>query len=444
VTVIIAGETVYDRFFVAGMMPYEARLAIGAGTRDNAATEFDVKDIEFTKSRSAAPQRGPAHFAIFNHVTLNNAASVSEKEISLPPAVFAYGRVILTLEINDAGPKWGRWDRSGFLSVVGANGEKYDILPFITSFRTPGRWAVDVTRFRPLLAGTVKFALEVGTGFDGDKGFMLSASLDFYHGMPELEPYRVIPLWNGKVQYGSADNHFRDFFIPQSVRIDAETQAARLFITTSGHSPVGEFTPSKRTVIFIPDKEAASSAEYRFENVLWKSDNYLNPNRPQFGTWKFSRAGWAPGDIVHPWRIDLTPYIIPGRTMELRYEPEPYDFSSIPEDKRPTPDEINRAIQLVRAYLILYRSPTGLLEPPPFKVLDVFEKSNAAEVGIRPGDYLVRYDNRGFDSIKSLRQAIREAEAAGRENIPVLIYRDGGNLEKRIGPGLMGVLLEEQ
>ncbi len=38
------------------------------------------------------------------------------------------------------------------------------------------------------------------------------------------------------------------------------------------------------------------------------------PNRPQFGTWKFSRAGWAPGDVVHPWWIDLTPHLVPGAT----------------------------------------------------------------------------------------------------------------------------------
>ncbi len=55
--------------------------------------------------------------------------------------------------------------------------------------------------------------------------------------------------------------------------------------------------------------------------MLWKTDCYLNPNRPQFGTWKFSRAGWAPGDVVRPWWIDLTPKLEPGEVATLDYQP---------------------------------------------------------------------------------------------------------------------------
>ena len=35
-------------------------------------------------------------------------------------------------------------------------------------------------------------------------------------------------------------------------------------------------------------------------------DVYLNPNRPQFGTWKFSRAGWAPAG-PRPWTSSTSP-----------------------------------------------------------------------------------------------------------------------------------------
>ena len=444
VTVTVADSKVYDRYFLAGMMPYEARLAIGAGTRADAVTEFDVKNIALTKEIPSSPERRPAHFEIFNHVMLNNATPVREKDISLPPGIFAYGRVILTLDIHDAGPDWDKWDRYGSLYIVRANGEKYDILPFVTSFRTPGRWAVDVSRFRPWLAGPVKFALEAGRDFEKNKGFMLSVGLDFHHGTPEFEPYRVIPLWVGTARYGSAENHFGDFFAPQAEMIDAQTTAAELFITATGHSPVGEFTPSGRTVTFVPERGGDPANEKRFANTLWKSDNYLNPVRPQSGTWKFSRAGWAPGDIVHPWLIDLTPYIMPGRTAELRYEPAPYDFSEKPEDKRPNPEEVSRAIQVVRAYLLLYRSPVNMVETPPFKVLEVLEDSNALEAGILPGDYLETYDRRRFDSIDALRRATREAEAAGRQNIRIVLYRGPERIEKEIGPGQMGVLLEEQ
>ena len=32
-------------YFIAGLLPFESRLAIGAGTRVDATTEFDVADV---------------------------------------------------------------------------------------------------------------------------------------------------------------------------------------------------------------------------------------------------------------------------------------------------------------------------------------------------------------------------------------------------------------
>ena len=55
ITVRIAGEAIYDGYFLAGMAPYESRLAIGAGTRTDATTEFDVKDLIFTKNIARNP-----------------------------------------------------------------------------------------------------------------------------------------------------------------------------------------------------------------------------------------------------------------------------------------------------------------------------------------------------------------------------------------------------
>ncbi len=443
VTVRLAGEAVYDRYFIAGMHPYKSRLAIGAGTRDDSIAEFDVDDLVFTSSVPAQPRRNPKHFEIFNHVMTKNPVTSFEKEVTLPPLNWAYGRIILTLEIHDAGPDWPKWDLNGSLYIVDPDSVKRDIVPFITSFRTPCHWEVDVTHFRPWLAGNVKFEIATGMTDDSDQGYMMSASLDFYHGTPELEPYRIVPLWVGTAKYKSVDNHFSDFFTPQAVSIDKSRQAARLFITTTGHSKIGEFTPSRRTVIFAPEKGGDPGAEQRFENVLWKTDCYLNPNRPQFGSWKYSRAGWAPGDVVRPWWIDLTPYIIPGKTAELRYEPEPYDFSGIPADQQPADDQINQATQLVRAYLILYHPPVDLIPAPTLQVLDVAEDSNASKAGIQAGDYLESYNGKQPNSIDDLRTAINDAEKAGKERIKVVIYRGTERMEVELGPGLMGVTLEE-
>ncbi len=236
VTVRIGEGTVYDGYFLAGMLPYESRLAIGAGTRADAVTDFQVRDIEFAVRNPSMPKRPPLHVEVFNHVMTDNSRTSFESEVSLPPANWAFGRVILTLDIHDGGKMWDEWDRNGEVSIWDADGVKRGIVPFITSYRTPCHWTVDVTHFRPYLTGKTKFEVRAGTSFYKNRGYMMSVSLDFYHGWLESEPYRVVPLWVGTAKYKSAENHFRDFFTPQTVKIGEEARAARVFTTTTGHS----------------------------------------------------------------------------------------------------------------------------------------------------------------------------------------------------------------
>jgi hypothetical protein len=147
---------------------------------------------------------------------------------------------------------------------------------------------------------------------------------------------------------------------------------------------------------------------------------------------------------VRPWQIDLTPHVVPGKTAELRYEPRPYDFSHLPEDKRPTEDQINRAIQIVRAYLVLYRRATQPMTAPYLKVLQVVEDSNAARAGIRVDDYLLSYDGRQQRTIDELRNTIKDAETAGKERIVAVVYRGSEQVETVLGPGRIGIVLQEQ
>ena len=440
VTVRIGDGVVYDRYFVPRLLPYECRLAVGAGTREDATTEFDVRDVELAVGPPSAPRRPPLRVEVFNHVLTDNSRTTFEEEVDLPPAAFAFGRVLLTLEIHDAGQDWDEWDRNGHLYVVDDDGERWDIVPFITSYRTECRWEVDVTHFRPLLAGKRRFVIQAGTNFYKNRGYMMSVSLEYHHGTPSLSPFRVVPLWHGTARYRSEENHFRDFFDARRVEIPDETAGARVYITTTGHSQVGEFTPSAREVVVAP--RAGEPTEARFANTLWRSDCYLNPNRPQFGTWKFARAGWAPGDVVRPWRIDLDRHIIPGETAELRYEPQPYDFDGVANP--PAQAAVDQASHVVRAYLILYRTPTDLLPAPTLRVLSVEGGSHAAEAGIVAGDYLASYDAQWVDSLDALRDAKQAAVDAGRERVPVSVYRGVERLDLEIATGQLGVQLSSR
>jgi len=421
VTVQVGPEKVYDRYFVAGMLPYESRLAIGAGTRADVATEFDVEKPVFEQATPARPRRAPQRFEVFNHVLTDNSKTSFESTVDLPPESWEFGRVILTLQIHDAGPNWDEWDRNGHLYVH--DGErKWDIVPFITSYRTECFWQVDVTHFRPWLSGERKFEIAAGTNFYKNRGYMMSVSLDYYHGKPEQIAYRVEPVWAGTAKYKSAENHFRDFFEEKKIEIDDTVESARLWTVTTGHSQVGEFVPSKRTIVVNG---------HEFANTLWKDDCYLNPNRPQFGTWKFSRAGWAPGDVVRPWWIDLSGKIAPGVAV-FRYVPQPYEF----EGQAPEQKQIDAASHVIRSYLILYRTPRNTMPAPSLQVTNV--EGNAKNAGMRRGDYLAEYDGKPIHTLDELRAAI-DAAAKVQRKIPVVVYRGVKRLELELDPGKMGV-----
>ncbi|MEM9373265.1 MAG: peptide-N-glycosidase F-related protein, partial [Planctomycetota bacterium] len=51
---------------------------------------------------------------------------------------------------------------------------------------------------------------------------------------------------------------------------------------------------------------------------------YLNPCRPQRGTWKFDRAGWAPGDLVLPWAVDVSHLLSGESSLTVGYTLDDY------------------------------------------------------------------------------------------------------------------------
>ena len=447
VSVFIADHPVYEEYFIAHMHPYACRLALGAGTREDVATRFDVTQVSFNTTDVAPRNRQPFVTELFHHVMTDNSKTSYETEVELPPPEWAFGRVILTLDIHDGGTMWDEWDRNGEVSVFDDSGRKLGIVPFITSYRTPCHWKVDVTHFRPLLTGKRKFVIAAGTTFYKNRGYLMSATLSFHPPSvagdnSTLVPHRVVPLWVGSARYKSDENHFRDFFTPQTVAIDETAKAARVFTTTTGHSQVGEFTPSQRTLVFETQGGDKDSIVRRFENVLWKTDCYLNPNRPQLGTWKYARAGWAPGDVVRPWWVDLTPHLPnasdASRSFTLRYEPSRYEF---PEGKAPKQREINKASHVVRSYLILYGSPKAQIPAPILRIAQVVKNSNAAKSGVKRGDYLAVYDGTRIEAIDDLRTAIQAAVKAEKKSVPVVVYRGAERVELELAPGRMGVSL---
>lgn len=451
VSVTIGESKVYDAFFVAGMSPYESRLVMGASTLGDAATEFDVRDVKLTYGEVAAVPRPAIHFQVFNHVLTDNAMTAFQTEVELPPANWEFGRVILTLQIHDGGDSWDEWDRNGTVSVWDDEGNKHTIVPFITSYRTECFWQVDVTAFRPWLAGKTKFEVAAGTGFYKNLGFMMSVDLDFHHGQPVAagkvsSPFRIIPLWEGTAHYRSHENHYKDFFVPRDIEIPGDSQEIRVLTYVTGHSQIGEFTPSERVISVRRDMAVTIDGQFfdedqrEYRSTLWKADCYLNPNRPQGGTWKYSRAGWAPGDVVAPWEVSLA-NVFSLDLIEIRYIARPYDFSDLPEADRPDLGTIGAANQVVSSYLVLYDGGEDLVPAPVLRVTGVTGGSSAAAAGVQVGDYLASYHGMPVDSVEQLSAAKAAATEAGLEMAKIVIYRGAERMDLEMATGQMGVNL---
>ncbi|MCA8963151.1 MAG: hypothetical protein KDC38_21660, partial [Planctomycetes bacterium] len=196
-------------------MAYESRLAVGASTTGGATTRFDVRDVVIAEGPPASPTRPPLDVEVFHYVRTDNTTTSYQATVDLPPLEWSFGRILLTLDLHDAGRMWDEWDRNGEISILDDDGTKLGLVPFITSYRTPCHWVVDVTAFRPWLHGRRTFEIAAGTTFYKNRGYLMSVSLAYHHGTPDTVATKVVPLWHGTAHYRSDENAFREFYTPQ-------------------------------------------------------------------------------------------------------------------------------------------------------------------------------------------------------------------------------------
>ena len=426
ITFSIDKKNIYERYFIPGMGPYETRLAMGARARSTKHIgECDIKDIRLSYQDPTRPFQKPIHIRVFDKQNLNPKQKLVTREIELPRASVGIERIILSLNVTKPLKGWDIWDRFAAIYLWDENGERYEIVRYITAYARECFWKIDVTDYQYLLREKAKIGIAIG-GWFHHPGFDVSINLDYYKGTPKEQSYKVINLWKGSFSYGSHKKPFGDFQ-DKRVQIDKQTTAAKLHIMTTGHGQIGEFTPAKRSVIVN---------ETSFSNTLWKDDCYLNPIRPQGGTWKFSRAGWAPGAIVDPWRIDISALIQPGHELLLRYQAHSYPHARLQANNKKL--EANHNIE---SQLILYRAvdPTELTKDAILMIVNTNKDSRAEKIGLKKGDFIYSYDGKEILSIKALRKAI--AAAMEKKKVALVIHRGLKTLTFTIEPGQIGVQL---
>ena len=230
----------------------------------------------------------------------------------------SYGRLVAHLTLSGVSPGIDGWDRLGKVFVYDDKGERFELNRFITSYGRSMDWDVDVSDFRPLLVGKKRLQIECVTY---SAGWTASLSFNFYPGPATQYATKVVNLWNGEPEIGNAQKPISNFWKPLTLKRPQDADSVAVRITTTGH---GGDPNSKNAAEFMPLERTLSVGGAKYPNLLWKTDVYLNPLRPQGGTWKYDRAGWAPGSIVDPWKTDVSSLVARGQSVPLRYSIAPY------------------------------------------------------------------------------------------------------------------------
>lgn len=326
VTLHLNDVAVWDRLFLPHYEPAPLGVAIGACTGEFTSPFEVMGPMAFRFEDSLDSPKPPTRVSPFRRELIHSGNREPKTTAEFPADTGDVGRVVLTLKLECPDGGCDPWDKSAAIYLFDGE-ERYELLRFITPFGRAYTWKADVTDFLPLLSGERRVGLFVDTwmGESEDpakqQGWLVSVDLDFHEGPAPRHPIAVQNLWEGFFQYGNPTGPMEENLQLKSVPVPEGATSARVRLMVTGHgmSPAtnnaGEFMPADRTL-------RVNGTEWKHR--LWNEDVYLNPCRPQGGTWKFDRAGWAPGSVVTPWMVELDAAMLESGTLELEYIPMPY------------------------------------------------------------------------------------------------------------------------
>ncbi|MBI4881241.1 MAG: hypothetical protein HY812_16520 [Planctomycetes bacterium] len=341
-TVFIDGEAVFERRFIPGMTAYAGRPAFGARNVETAGDVL-IDDLAVACGATVEPAEPPLRVPALERVLNDKDHALNAAEVDFPAENARFGRIVCTLRLDQPETRFDPWDRFAAIYAYDDEGERFEILRYITPYHRGHVWQVDVSDFRPLLSGRRRIE-QVCTTYG--EGWVVTVAFDFYPGPCDLLACRVVNLWCGNPEIGNPEKPVADFYAPRSVELDKETAAAKVRIVVTGH---GMHPNTRNAAEFMEIGRTLTVNGESFRNVLWKTDNYLNPCRPQGGTWKYDRAGWAPGDVVAPWEVDVTALLLGAKRLDLGYALDDYVNEARGQSWAPT--------HTTESQLILYRRP---------------------------------------------------------------------------------------
>ena len=337
----IDGDPIHEGTSLPSMIAFAGRLAMGARNTRRAGDVL-LDDLEVVLGDAVPPPTPPREVTAIDHALNDANQHRNEATVEFPRDTSPYGRIICTLRLDKPATRFDPWDRLAGIFVEDDEGSEIELIRYITPYDHGWEWRVDVSDFRPLLQGRRKIIQHCTTY---GEGWVVTVRFDFHPGPAPRRAVELVPLWSGGPEIGNPDAPVEDFYVPHRIDVPdgVDGAAVRMVVTGHGMNPnsdnAAEFMPIGRTLTVNGES---------WHNRLWKTDNYLNPCRPQGGTWKYDRAGWAPGDVVAPWTIDVSHLLEGVGVLRINYDLDPWINANRGQTWAPT--------HRTEAYLILYRS----------------------------------------------------------------------------------------
>ena len=306
---------------------------------------------------------------------------------SFPAASEPFSSVSLTYTLDCPGSPGDcdPWDRLGFLSVLVPDGNggqtRIEIARIVTPYDITGSWGppygtgpgecgweFDVSDYSHLLRGEVILSSYIETWIGDDRGWQVTADFHFTSGVPELEPFEVLPLWDlGHLVIGDSSNPYSQYLSGRNWALPAEAEAARLRITTTGHGQGNTDNAAE-----FSDLEHYVLLDFNMQTLnLWRDDCNVNPCSGQGGNWWYGRFNWCPGSSVPAWTSDVP---VGQDSVFVDYWFESYDNHCRPNN----PDCISgqtctdcnynstghtEPIYSTVGQLVFYRTPVSAVDP---------------------------------------------------------------------------------
>ena len=313
--------------------------------------------------------------ALNGEVVVNTTVFNAYGEYPFPTHVNAFNAINLHYLHNCVNGNCNSYDHISFLRVKNYRGEWVELCRYITPFGVECVDDLDVTDFTSVLQGLVEFEYYSEQYADGS-GYNPTAVFEYTKGKPDYPYVDLQELWYGNYSFGDYENLCP--ISTRTVEFDPCVEKAKLQITTSGHnwSDVnnGAYNTGNAAEFYEATHNINVNGATTYTQHLWRT---CDPNpagcQPQYGTWRYERAGWCPGSMSMVWNYSLDDYLADGH-VDVLYEFDPtyvdqchpnYPDCVSGQNSCPDCDNSSNPILRVSGKLVTYSHNTDILTEVP-------------------------------------------------------------------------------